>query len=134
MFRRKKEPQLTREQMLRSTVVANSALRVTRDKNGSVTLRVPLRLSPFLRRVLGRFAADASDQKSALDEVGSFVWDMCDGRTTVLEMITRISERYKLNRKETEISLTTYLRTLMGKNYVAILVPEPKEGGDAPHE
>jgi hypothetical protein len=47
---------------------------------------------------------------------------MCDGRTSVREMIERLADRYKLNREESAASLTAFVRTLAAKGLVTLVV------------
>ncbi len=53
-----------------------------------------------------------------LDELGSFVWGMCDGENTVDKIIKSVSARYKLNRREVEMSVATYLQMLADRNFI----------------
>lgn len=127
MFGRKPKPAINRKQMLMSTCVATRTLNVKRSKDGLVTLGVPLRAPPLLRKILGRHAGETSERDIELDEIGSVVWEMCDGKTTIRNMIQHLSERYKLNRKEAEVSLTAFIRSLAKKGLVAIIVPKKNE-------
>jgi hypothetical protein len=47
-----------------------------------------------------------------LDEMGLWVWDSCDGRRTLLEVITKFAEHYKLSVREAEVATTKFLQTL----------------------
>jgi len=126
MFRRKKPPTISREQMLGSRVAPNTGLRVTRDDRGLVTLGVPMQPSPLLRWFPKLAKRSLGDRRIQLDEVGSFVWDMCNGKTPVLEMIEKLSDRYKMNPKESAVALTSYLSTLTKKGLVSMLVSHPE--------
>lgn len=53
-----------------------------------------------------------------LDELGAFVWGMCDGENTVDKIIKSVSMRYKLNRREVEMSVATYLQMLADRNFI----------------
>ena len=56
------------------------------------------------------------------------VWDLCDGRKTVGEIIVSFSKVHKLNRKETEVAMLTYFRELAKRRLVGLQVPlEPHE-------
>ena len=124
-FRRKlKPPTLSRDQLLESKAAVNRSMKATRDDKGIVTVSVPMPPIQLPRFLAKRLPADGGDRKIYLDEIGSFVWDMCDGETTVRQMIQTLAERYKVNRKEAEVALTQYLRTLAGKGLIAILVPK----------
>ena len=125
MFRKKKLPTISREQMLDSIVAANPTLRIIRNEEGQVSLAVPLPPSPVLRWFPKLAKASSGERKIDLDEVGTFVWDICDRETTVRQMIERLSVEYKMNRKEAEVSLFAFLQTLAKKGLVSIIVPAP---------
>jgi len=69
----------------------------------------------------------AGYKKIELDEVGSFVWDMCDGETPVSQMIDALIEAYKLNPKEAEVALLTFVKTLLTKNLASVVIPAEEE-------
>lgn len=127
-WHKKKEPEVTREDSLGAVVHPNQRLRIERSADGVVTLYAPFRSSAMVER-LSRWLGGpdhAPEAKVELDEVGSFVWEMCDGRTTVREMIARLAEKYKLGRKEASASLTTFLRSLAQRNLVAVVILKPE--------
>ena len=127
MFRKKKPPTISREQMLDSSVAVNPSLRVIRGEEGQVSLGVPMPPSPLLRWFPRLAKASSGERKVDLDEVGTFVWDMCDRETAVRQIIGRLTAEYKMNRKEAEVSLFAFLQTLAKKGLVSIIVP----GADA---
>jgi hypothetical protein len=123
-FWKKKGPQLTREDSLAAVVVPNRQLRVERNAEGVVTLYAPFHAAAFVERIARWLGAPAraGEAKVELDEVGSFVWNLCDGQRNVREMVACLADKYKLNRKEAEASLTAFLRSLAGRNLVAIVI------------
>lgn len=124
----KRKPKLTRQQSLNAYPVKNIAVREEIDDGGFVTLHIP-RKSKWWVRLLMVFFYVPEERTVALDEVGSFVWKLCDGEHTVRDLIGELSSKYKLNRREAEVSLIAYLRTLGKKRLIAILAPaeEPNE-------
>ena len=133
MFRKKKVPQLTREQSLDARVLPNSILRTRENEGGTITLVIPFHAPDWIRRLAGRVGSGEGERTVELDEIGSFVWGMCDGKTAVREMIQRLADRYKLNRKEAEAAVTAFLRTLATKGLVMIVVrKEANEAGGPP--
>ena len=62
-----------------------------------------------------------------LDAVGRFVWDLCDGKRTVADIADLLAREKKLEIKEAEVSLATYLKTLTKKGIIAIKRPEQEE-------
>ena len=61
-----------------------------------------------------------------LDQIGSFLWQLCDGKNTVEQVITAIRTEYKLERKEAEVSSLTYLKQLTEKGLIGLAVVKRK--------
>ena len=61
---------------------------------------------------------------------------MCNGRTSVGEMIEELADKYQLNRKEAEVSLLQYLKTLGQKRFVHGPLDRSarNDAGDAEHQ
>ena len=59
-------------------------------------------------------------KKIELDEIGSDVWEMCDGRATVEALSRAICASYRLNRRQGETSVTAYLRMLAQRRLVGV--------------
>ena len=120
----KRQPKLTREQSLASVPVRNAAIREECREDGTLLLRVPIRRTGVWK-ALGRVLnVPEADRRVELDELGTFVWELCDGKTDVRAIIERFSRRFKLNRKEAEVSMVAYLRTLARRRLVGIMVAE----------
>lgn len=124
MFGKESKPGVSRKQSLASVIVPNEAIPVTRESSGLVSLEVPFAPSTLIEKAARFLGGSTATRRIELDEVGSFVWEMFDGRTTVREMIDRMSQQYKLNRREAEVSLTAFVKTLAGRQLVVVLVPE----------
>ena len=83
----------------------------------TVSLR-PTRWARFLLR-----APSAGVKKTfELDELGKFVWDECDGRTPVRQIIRRLAKRYNLNEREAEVATVAFLHTLTRKGLLGMAV------------
>jgi hypothetical protein len=63
-------------------------------------------------------------RKIHLDTMGSIVWELCDGRKTVKDIVDQLHERYKMLSSEAEISLNTYFNELAKRGLVAFMIPE----------
>ena len=57
-----------------------------------------------------------------LDELGKQVWDACDGRTSVRQIILKLAKRYNLNEREAEVATVAFLHTLTRKGLVAMAI------------
>ena len=113
--------------MLSSRPARNEALTWSETDSGEARITVR-RQENWKTRLLSKVFYIPEERNITLDEVGTRVWNMCDGRTSVGDMIDRLREHYKLDRKEAEVSLLAYLKTLGQKNFVGFLVDAPKSG------
>ncbi len=130
-FRRKPQPELSREQSMAAMPIRNPALTVEREEDGTVQLLIP-RSDAWWVRLLARLLYIPKRRRVALDELGSFVWELCDGETTVRMLIDKFAQKYKLNRKEAEVSMVTYLKQLAKKGLIGIQVPQKVDTGEEP--
>ena len=121
MFATKKKPRLTREAMLESRPARNELLAWEKTEAGEVRITVT-RQETWKTRLLSKLFYIPERRTITLDEVGAQVWQMCDGHTSVARMIDGLRERYKLDRKEAEVSLLSYLKTLGQKRFIGFLV------------
>ena len=92
-----------------------------------VVLHVPRR-QDRLGKLLNRFFEGPSHRDVVLDELGTDVWQLCDGEASVEAIIRALAKKHKLERREVELSLTMYLRTLAKRGFIGLHV-EPKETG-----
>jgi len=112
-----KKPNLTREDSLAARPLRNSAARIE-PAAGGARVTIPL-TSPRWGRWLFRYPAGAT-KTFELDSVGSFVWDCCDGRTTVKQIIRRLANEYNLNLREAEVSTLAFLKMLASKGLIGL--------------
>lgn len=54
--------------------------------------------------------------------MGSWVWRKCDGETAVEEMIRSMSAEFNLSRREAEISLMIFLKSLSSKKLIGFML------------
>ena len=117
--------------MLSSRPARNDLL--TWEKNDSGEARITVtRQDNWRVRLLSKVFYVPKERTITLDEVGSMVWQMCNGRTTVSQMIEGLSKEYKLDRKEAEVSLLSYLKTLGQKRFIGfVLESETSQQGQS---
>ncbi|MBI3946197.1 MAG: PqqD family protein [Armatimonadetes bacterium] len=122
MLRRKKDPQLTRQQAMRSRPVRNSLLEWEEGEEGKVVITIPRR-EGWMARVANLFFFIPGTRQLVLDdEVGSAVWMICDGEHTISGIVEYLCRNYKLTRKEAEVSVTEFLRQLGRRHLVGFVV------------
>lgn len=130
MAKKTDKPQISKDQSLESAVTRNPDVVPREKSDGSLMLQVPFKRKAWLKRRAKKDNEQVFWREFELDEIGTFVWGMCDGETTVRQMRGRLADKYKLGRREAEISLTNFLSTLGKKGLVAILVPKKDEDAE----
>jgi hypothetical protein len=121
--RRLRRPTLTRAQALASHPLRNQAVEWKEAAGGEVVIMLKPR-ADRLAKWLFWIIPPAREKHISLDEVGSEVWRLCDGRASVDQIIRRIGRKYKLNQREAETSTTEFLRRLGKRRLVGFAVPE----------
>jgi hypothetical protein len=118
-------PRLTIEQTLaaRPLRLVDAEPRDAADGTCRLTLPLkPARWASWLLRV-----PQGATKTFELDALGLFVWQQCDGKTRVDQLIRRLSERFELNVREAQVATVAFLNMLVRKGLVAMNVPRPQE-------
>lgn len=58
------------------------------------------------------------------DEIGSYIWKLCDGKHTTRQIIEALHQEFKLSMEETETGLQTYLTKLSKKGLVGFILSD----------
>jgi hypothetical protein len=100
---------------------------------GLVTVFVPKFSGRFTRRWLMPLLA-RPDVRLRLDELGSFVWRECDGRTTVADLAERVHRRFGGGPDESLARVSSFVRQLGRTTSVTFLAPvgPAAAGADSP--
>ncbi len=118
-FARRKS-NINKKEALAIIPVRNSLVEWERKEN-EVVLTVPTR-DDTLARFVKKVVKNVPDTRQiALDDVGSAVWELCDGKRDINSVVRSVSANYKLTRRETEASVTMFLQTLAKKNLIGLM-------------
>jgi len=60
-----------------------------------------------------------------LDDLGSEVWELCNGELSLREMMERVAHKHKLSLREAEQSLRKFLNDLAQRGLVGFKITEP---------
>ena len=118
LFTKKKAP--TRQDVRKARPVRNADLHFEEKEDGTVVLRVPLEARGGMYRILGRVSQSQAEKEVELEEIGSFVWNLCDGKHSCEGIASKLKDKYKLTKPEAEASLISFLETLARRGYVAL--------------
>ncbi len=126
----RKKPALTRDQALGARPIRNPGLRWERTDDGEISLFLPRRKDLLARALIRVFRAPA-DKELALDEVGSDIWELCDGEHSVGAIVSNVCRKYKITRRECEASVGVYLKTMGERKLVGFKVRSRADSGRA---
>jgi hypothetical protein len=113
-------PQLSKNEALAAVPVPSREVRVLLTAEGLVRLSYPIRLRPWLARLVPRQAAAAARRTIELDGMGSFVWSHIDGNRSVRSLAELVTERYSCLPVEAENAVADFLRQLGRRGIVGM--------------
>lgn len=70
--------------------------------------------------MLARAAKAPVTKTFELEEVGAFVWSLCDGTLPLEAMAERLRKEFKMNRVEAEAALVAFVQTLGRKGLLTL--------------
>jgi len=112
-----KRDRFTREQQLAAKPIQLIDAKLTETSSGA-KLQVPVkprRLAGLLLRL-----PKGTTKTFELDPLGLLVWQSCDGKTSVQQIIRKLAKRYNLNLREAEVPTLTFLSTLARKGLIGL--------------
>jgi hypothetical protein len=70
---------------------------------------------------LGGSSARVQTKKLQLDAMGTAVWDLVDGKRSVRGIVRIFAETHRLENKEAEVSVTSFIRELGKRGLLGLL-------------
>jgi coenzyme PQQ synthesis protein D (PqqD) len=120
-FLKIKPPDVDRQGALTLRPGRNALITWEKQEGGKTILVVPENKSVgWLTRMMAKWLQVPTERKVELDEVGGFVWELCDGKNTIETIVQRLSREYKMNRREAEVSVTMFLQMLHERNFIGL--------------
>lgn len=117
---------MSRDEALALAPTQSRDVQASETVGGLVRLSVPVSVRPALAGLARRFGAwDGRVLRKTveLDAIGSFVWRMIDGRTTVGEIGAALAARYNLDADEARLAVAEFLRQLGRRGAVGFAAP-----------
>lgn len=121
--RRPTENRRSRAEVMASIPLRNSVVDWKKDDKGEVSLIIPADQKRILR-VLVRVMDLPDKRVVALDAVGSYVWQQCDGEHTFSEVAQALASEFGMTRRESEASLAEFFRVLGKRGMLGFVVSE----------
>ncbi len=118
-FLKLKPPEVDRKAALHLRPGRNSLLTWEKRETGELVLSVPTNHHPKrMTKWVSKWFRFPEARHVELDEVGGFVWELCDGTHTVEAIVQKTGHEYKMNRREAEVSVTMFLQMLHQRNFI----------------
>ena len=116
VFRKKpRESHLFRTAALKYRPAKSLHITESRLETGEVLLEYPLTVRPWFAEVVKRLGGprdSVQTKKLQLDAMGTAVWDLVDGNRSVRRIVQIFAETHRLENKEAEVSVTSFIREL----------------------
>lgn len=90
-------------------------------------LRYPVQAKPWLRKMFTATTGRKPDvvfRKLQLDTLGTGVWRMIDGNTSVRHISRNFQLQHQLDQREAEIAVSTFIQQLGKRGLVALKKPK----------
>jgi hypothetical protein len=110
--------QITWERVVRLADIANEEL--TDEERVPIVMLVIPRRKDRLGNIMAAWLKLPETRKVELDEMGSDVWEKCDGNTSVDVINRDICAKYRLNKRQGEVSVTAYLKMLADRHFIRL--------------
>ncbi|MCX7600179.1 MAG: PqqD family protein [Armatimonadetes bacterium] len=121
--RRRGAPALSRVQATAARPIRNPALSWHETEQGCVVVTIPRR-QDLVGKILAWLFMVPESRPVVLDEIGSFVWKLCDGERSFAEIAAALSREYTITSREAEVSLAEFMRRLGRRGMIAFILPK----------
>ena len=113
--------QLSKEQILLSIPVKNACIRWTKNENGETVLRIPRKKGRAIY-LLSKVFFVPEEKTVILDKVGSHLWELCNGKNSVNEIIKSLQKTFEFNQKKLEPSCLEYLKKMVKRGIIGLAI------------
>ena len=124
VFKKKpKGPSISRAEALNRIPVKNSQISEKRLEGGEIVIHYPITVRPLFAGLIKRFGGpevQTQTKKLQLDELGTAVWDLVDGKRSVRQLVNTFAGMHRLEPREAEVSVTQFVRELGRRGLIAM--------------
>jgi hypothetical protein len=123
-FKKKSAGQpLTKSRALALSPVRNLEISQTILPSGNIVVQYPVTLRPWMAKWMQRFRGPSpqlGSRKLQLDDLGSEVWKMIDGKRTVQDIVNAFAGSHQIGNREAETAVTQFLRELGKRGVIGL--------------
>ncbi len=106
---------ISRAEALDRIPVKNLQISENRLETGEVVINYPVTMRPFFAGLVKRFGGpevQTQMKKFQLDELGTAVWNLMDGKRSVRQLVKIFAGTHRLEPREAEVAVTQFIREL----------------------
>lgn len=119
MFANVSLPQIDRKQSLQGVPMVNPGVTWKEKAGGCVVVSVRVKRGAGL---LAMFQPKEWDKRFELDALGAFVLTQIDGKKTAAQLTDDFVTRFKVHRREAEMCIVSFLKTLLQRCIISIAI------------
>lgn len=112
-------PPPTKHEALSAVPVLSVDIRLQITTQGLVRISYPIRLQPWLTRLLPR-TLSLPMRTLELDDMGSFVWKHIDGNNSVHKLAEVVADHYQCHPSEAKHAVAAFIRQLGQRGIVGL--------------
>ena len=108
---------------MRLVPVKNRDISEEPQASGDILIQYPTIMKPWIAKWVRRFKGTAQNsgfRKLQLDNLGTEVWKMIDGKRTVQDIVVRFARIHQLGARESESAVTQFLRDLGKRGVIGL--------------
>jgi hypothetical protein len=108
-----------KDESLNGVVIPNTLAKTHLTEEGLIRISYPVALPRLLRKMWPKTGSLGS-RTLELDAMGTFVWQLIDGRRTVRQIAELVGQQYQCRTTEAELAVAQFIRQLGRRNIVGL--------------
>lgn len=112
---------INRRRSLNAVPVLHNSVKITNNEDQTAHIEVDQKRGTGLMELL---RPPVTHKNYDLDEFGAYVINQVNNERTVREIVDNFQKRYKLSLRESEMSVTAFLKMLMKRQVISIAMAE----------
>ncbi len=126
--RKKRKSAVDMEQFLRAVPLIPPSVEIVRTRDGLIQAESPVPRPRSVIAPIKWFLPAVTYRRIELDEMGTKVFDLCDGERTIERIIEIFAAAHKFTFREAQVSVTSFLQMLTSRGLAVILAPKGADG------
>ena len=101
------------------------SIQITEERleSGEILIHYPVTLRPWIAGLVKRFSGSQGELRTKplqLDQLGTEVWELIDGKRSVRRIIEMFAETHQLQIREAEVAVSQFIRLLGQRGLIGL--------------